>query len=143
MPRECSNCSGRYGFAPPERVELGGLAFTPLATVPVYCATKAGLHAFCVSLRHQLRHTSVKVFGIIPPAVASNLGHTDGYDRSQDQAMDVREFVAEVLHVLAQDQYEVGIGPAEGLRQQREGLFGAPNPWALAAASQFIYPATA
>lgn len=98
-----------------------GLAFTPLATVPVYCATKAALHAFCLCLRYQLRHTSVKVFEIIPPAVDTNLGHADGYDRSQDQAMAVDHFTDHLLQVLAQDQYEVGIGAAAGLQQQREG----------------------
>lgn len=105
-----------------------GLAFTPLATVPVYCATKAALHAYCLSLRYQLRHTAVKVFEIIPPAVRTELGNADGYDRSRDELMDPDEFTQEVLRVLAQDQYEVGIGMAEGLRQQREALFGALNP---------------
>ena len=54
-----------------------GLAFTPLATVPVYCATKAALHAFCLSLRYQLRHTPVRVFEVIPPAVRTELGQAD------------------------------------------------------------------
>ena len=105
-----------------------GLAFTPLATVPVYCATKAGLHSFCVSFRHQLKNTSVKVFEIIPPAVETNLGHEDGYDRSNDHLMSSAEFVDQVVDVLKNDQYETGIGMAEGLRQQREGLFEVLNP---------------
>jgi uncharacterized oxidoreductase len=29
-----------------------GLAFIPLAAVPVYCATKAAIHSFSLSLRH-------------------------------------------------------------------------------------------
>ncbi|HTA16152.1 MAG TPA: SDR family NAD(P)-dependent oxidoreductase, partial [bacterium] len=51
-----------------------GLAFVPLAAAPVYCATKAGLHSFSQSLRHQLSGTSVKVFELIPPAVDTELG---------------------------------------------------------------------
>jgi uncharacterized oxidoreductase len=105
-----------------------GLAFTPLATVPVYCATKAGLHSFCLSLRHQLRHTAVRVFEIVPPAVRTALGKEDHYDNSKDQTISVEEFVDEMLDVLRRDQYEVGIGMAEHLRQQREALFDAINP---------------
>jgi len=50
-----------------------GLAFTPLAAVPVYCATKAAIHAFTLSLRHQLRNTSVRVFEAAPPIVRTEL----------------------------------------------------------------------
>ncbi len=39
-----------------------GLAFVPMAMTPVYCATKAAIHSFTISLRHQLRETSVRVF---------------------------------------------------------------------------------
>ena len=39
-----------------------GLAFVPLSFVPVYCATKAALHSITMSLRYQLRETSIKVF---------------------------------------------------------------------------------
>ena len=46
----------------------------PIAAMPVYCATKAAMHSFSVSLRHQLKKTSVKVFEIIPPAVETELG---------------------------------------------------------------------
>lgn len=105
-----------------------GLAFTPLATVPVYCATKAGMHAYCLSLRYQLRHTPVKVFELIPPAVATELGHADNYDRSHDQAMSVTQYVDEVLAQLAQDRYEVVNGMAVGLYEQRDKLFEALNP---------------
>ncbi len=39
-----------------------GLAFVPIAFMPVYCATKAAIHSFSLSLRHQLKDTSIKVF---------------------------------------------------------------------------------
>jgi len=51
-----------------------GLAFIPMAAVPVYCATKAALHSFTMSLRHQLSQTAIEVVEIIPPAVRTNLG---------------------------------------------------------------------
>lgn len=104
-----------------------GLAFTPLATVPVYCATKAAMHSFSVSQRHQLRNTSVRVFEIIPPAVKTNLGHQDNYDRSNDELMPMDDFIDAVIEALQTDTYEAGIGSAEYLRQQRDALFGLLN----------------
>ena len=51
-----------------------GLSFVPLATVPVYSATKAAFHSFTLTLRHQLRKTSVEVVEFAPPAVDTDLG---------------------------------------------------------------------
>jgi len=51
-----------------------GLAFAPLAGVPVYCATKAAMHSFTLTLRRQLAGSSVEVIEIIPPAVDTDLG---------------------------------------------------------------------
>lgn len=70
-----------------------GLSFVPLANVPVYCATKAALHSFTLSLRHQLRDTPIEVIEIVPPAVDTDLGgpglHTFGVpvDEFADHAM--------------------------------------------------------
>src|SRR4030043_153574 len=50
-----------------------GLAFIPIAAMPIYCATKAAIHSFSLSLRHQLRDTSIKVFEIIPPIVDTEI----------------------------------------------------------------------
>ena len=49
-----------------------GLAFVPMARYPVYCATKAFVHSFTMSLRHQLRNTSVRVIEVAPPWVATD-----------------------------------------------------------------------
>ena len=42
-------------------IVTSGLAFLPLTFTPVYSATKAALHSFTWSLRHQLKGTPIKV----------------------------------------------------------------------------------
>ena len=54
-------------------IGAAGLSFVPRAATPVYCATKAAVRSFTVSLRYQLRSGSVRVIEIIPPAVQSDL----------------------------------------------------------------------
>jgi uncharacterized oxidoreductase len=55
-----------------------GLAFVPLARFPIYCATKAFVHSFTTSLRHQLRDSNVKVVELAPPWVKTDLDATHG-----------------------------------------------------------------
>jgi uncharacterized oxidoreductase len=103
-----------------------GLAFTPLAAVPVYCATKAALHSLSVTLRHQLRDTSVRVFEVAPPMVATELS---GRRRSADPAamMTAAEVANGLLAAMEKDVYEVALGGAANLREQREALFPVLN----------------
>lgn len=92
-----------------------GLAFVPLARVPVYCATKAAVHSFCVSLRHQLKHTRVRVVELIPPWVDTNLDK--GRRRSTGPApMPLPQFISEAMYGLAGDAEEVYVGDAKFLR---------------------------
>lgn len=90
-----------------------GLAFVPISGMAVYCATKAALHSFTLSLRHQLLSSTVRVIEIIPPAVNTDLGgvglHTFG--------VDVDEFVKGVMERIKAGELEVGYGTAESSRQ--------------------------
>jgi uncharacterized oxidoreductase len=59
-----------------------GLAFVPLQAAPIYCATKAALHSFTISLRQQLSGTNVEVIELMPPAVKTELADipdTEGF----------------------------------------------------------------
>ncbi len=50
-----------------------GLAYVPLSSSPVYCATKAGLHSYTTALRFQLAEHGVEVVELMPPAVKTAL----------------------------------------------------------------------
>lgn len=105
-----------------------GLAFAPLAFMPVYCATKAALHSLTLSLRHQLKNTSIKVFEIAPPAVDTELGHDGRSDKAQSHGgISVAEFLKEAMEAISGDVYEAAIGQAKGLRLKREELFNMMN----------------
>ena len=75
-----------------------GLAFLPLALTPTYCATKAGLHSYTLSLRYQLRSSGIEVLELIPPYVQTDL--MSGAD--DPRAMPLNQFIAEVMEILKQ-----------------------------------------
>jgi uncharacterized oxidoreductase len=96
-----------------------GLSFSPLAAVPVYCATKAALHSFTLSLRQQLKDTPIRVVEIIPPAVDTDLGgpglHTFGAN--------VNEFADDVMEKVQAGAAEAAYGFSEqASRASREEL---------------------
>lgn len=105
-----------------------GLAFTPLAAVPVYCATKAAIHSLSLCMRYQLRHTSVQVFEIVPPMVATGLAGSRRTREGGEYIMSAEAVAAGILDALEKDQHEVALGAAANLHRQREALFSAINP---------------
>jgi uncharacterized oxidoreductase len=74
-----------------------GLAFVPLALTPTYCATKAAIHSYTQSLRHQLKGTNVEVVELVPPAVQTKL--MPGQDTSPT-AMPLGDYIREVMAIL-------------------------------------------
>jgi uncharacterized oxidoreductase len=108
-----------------------GLAFVPLAFMPVYCATKAAIHSLSLSLRYQLLETSVKVFEIAPPATDTELGTDRRTDKNESHGgMPVDEFIAEAIKALQEDVFEAAVGTAKNSRAKREGLFEIMNKMA-------------
>jgi uncharacterized oxidoreductase len=73
-----------------------GLAFLPMARTPTYCATKAAIHSYTLSLRSQLRASNIEVLELIPPYVATHL--MDGFN--DPRAMPLAKFIAEVMEIL-------------------------------------------
>lgn len=79
-----------------------GLAFVPLAAMPAYSATKAFVHSYTLSLRHQLQGTNVQVIELPPPYVQTELG---GSAQANDpRAMPLAEFISEVMETLRTQQ---------------------------------------
>lgn len=96
-----------------------GLSFVPLAQVPIYCATKAAMHSFTLSLRHQLRMTPIEVIEVIPPAVNTDLGGPG----LQTFGVNVDEFADAVMTRIAAGEQEVAYGfAAESSRAGRDTL---------------------
>lgn len=91
----------------------------PLASAPVYSATKAALHSFTLSLRHQLSGSPISVIEVIPPAVNTDLGgkglHTFG--------VPLDEFTQAIVEQLKMGSLEATYGfSAESSRATREQL---------------------
>jgi uncharacterized oxidoreductase len=75
-----------------------GLAFIPLAFAPTYCATKAAIHSYAESMRHQFRGSNLEVLELAPPYVATELM---GEGQANDpRAMPLGEFLREVMQIL-------------------------------------------
>jgi uncharacterized oxidoreductase len=96
-----------------------GLSFVPFVAAPVYCATKAALHSFTLSLRHHLADTGVRVVEILPPAVNTDLGgaglHTFG------EPLDA--FADAVMSRYFDGDLEIAYGSAEDRNRAAHAAF--------------------
>ncbi len=86
-----------------------GLAIQPGVWVPIYSATKAAMHSFTLTLRHQLADTNIEIVEVIPPAVNTDLGgvglHTFGAP--------LDDFADTIFEGLKKEKLEVGYGGTE------------------------------
>jgi len=106
-----------------------GLSFVPLAMVPVYCATKAAMHSFTMSLRYQLKASGIRVVELIPPQVDTELGYQDRPEPNTTHGgLSIADFITEAMAGLAQGDDEVMVAQAKFLRAQGEAMFPKMNP---------------
>jgi uncharacterized oxidoreductase len=115
-----------------------GLGFVPLALTPTYCATKAAIHSYTLSLRYQLKDTTTEVIEIVPPYV-----QTDLMDGAEDpRAMPLKDYIAETMELLKSEPTpaEICVKNVYPLRfAEREGRFdGTFNGLNEAMAGRFI-----
>jgi uncharacterized oxidoreductase len=93
-----------------------GLAFVPLARFPVYCATKAAVHSFTLSIRHQLKASGVQVVELIPPWVATALGGPQkAVPSAGPQPMPLEVFIDETLKKLESGADEIAVADSSNL----------------------------
>jgi uncharacterized oxidoreductase len=86
-----------------------GLGFVPLAIFPIYSATKAAIHSFSISLRHQLKESSIKVFEVVPPIVHDTELKGRALEKSEF-SVSASEVSYAIMKGLENDQYEIAIG---------------------------------
>ena len=110
------------------------LAFVPRADFPTYCASKAFVHSWLQSLRHQLRNVPVEVLELAPPYVQTEL--TGDSQASDPRAMPLAAYVAEVMQLLESQDHPRGEVLVERDRARRwaerdgcyDATFAAMNP---------------
>jgi uncharacterized oxidoreductase len=109
------------------------LGYVPLSFMAIYCATKAAMHSFTVSLRQQLLSTGVRVVEIIPPTVDTELDRGARAKRGQtDRGISVAQTVAEIMKGMEEEVPEIAIGMAQNLidasRTNFDEMFRRMNP---------------
>lgn len=91
-----------------------GLAFVPLQLSPIYCATKAAMHSYTISLRQQLKDQGVEVIELMPPAVKTDL--TEDLPEDGDfKIMTTDELMKETFKGLRAGKLEIRPGQANQL----------------------------
>lgn len=104
-----------------------GLAFIPSAMFPIYCATKAAIHSFTMSLRHQLRDTKIAVIELIPPMVHDTYLKGKYIERTWN-SISTKELVEETVNELKKDKLEIQIGMAKNIiKNSKENIEKAFN----------------
>ena len=99
-----------------------GLAFVPTARAATYCATKAALHSYTLSLRERLKGR-VEVIELAPPGVQTDL--TPG-QATREGYMPLADFTDEAMAGFAEQPTpaEITVGRARMLRDaERDGKF--------------------
>ena len=86
-----------------------GLAFIPMSKAPVYCATKAFMRSFTLSLRRLLKD-KIEVIEMIPPALNTDLGGKGIHDAYPP----VSEFIETIFEQLKEGKLELTFGMSEG-----------------------------
>lgn len=109
-----------------------GLAVVPITRCPGYCATKAALHSFIITLREQVKNGSgnIKVIELAPPAVQTELHdekHQPDIKNGASFGMPIDEFTNEAWEGLNSGKEEIAVGFAknsyDAIEPKRQEIF--------------------
>ncbi|HSZ72634.1 MAG TPA: SDR family NAD(P)-dependent oxidoreductase, partial [Cytophagaceae bacterium] len=102
---------------PPDRegciVNIGSrTALVPDPSFLTYSASKAGLHAFSIGLREQLKSSGINVFEIIPPRVDTVMSRKVSKNKTNAERLEMmssNDCAEQILEALQTDVYEFKI----------------------------------
>lgn len=118
-------------------VTSSGLGFSPAPASPIYCATKAAIHSFLVSVRQQVAaHAELNVYRhlsiceIVPPFVDTELLGEDDKKKTPVQPMPLEDYMNDAMgkmdvgEVSGKLKPEIGTGSAEMRLNAWRGAIG-------------------
>lgn len=107
-----------------------GLGIIPLPYFPIYSATKAAMHSYTISLRHQLKSTNIRVFELIPPTVYDTELKGKPIEKN-DYSISTNELTDEFIDGFQKDGLEIAAGPIKKWRnispEEVERIFFSMN----------------
>lgn len=94
-----------------------GLAFIPLPLSPVYCAAKAALHSYSLSLRVQMRASGVTIVELAPPPVETPLLRREFAEEMKgEKAMNTGVLVRKAIAGIEAGKLEIRPGVSNVLK---------------------------
>lgn len=94
-----------------------GLSWVPKSVNATYCATKAAIHSWTISLRHQLKDTGVEVIELVPPYVRTGL--TGDFQANDPNAMPLEDYILETMTLLEAGDLPEGEVLVQRVHRQR------------------------
>lgn len=82
-----------------------GLAITPSASAPLYCATKAGLRSYSIGAREQLRECGIHLLEALPPMVETQMTAS-----REGKKISPEDCAAQIVEAIEKEREEVFIG---------------------------------
>ena len=91
-------------------VVSSGLAYMPIATLGTYCASKAAVHFVTMSIRQQLKDSTIHVVEVLPPVVDTDLSKDATMPKMQTDT-----FAAIFMKKLSKHEEVMNIGQSSFL----------------------------